>query len=118
MPETCNEGTQAPVARVDKGGSQGIQASQSVLRQRMPAALPKPIGGSEMSRHPSYLSASPNHERRHMAPGRSSGETIHCKIVNRHVPLTEAAEQHIEGSAACWGCGDQGNKCLRKLGQQ
>lgn len=47
----------------------------------------------------------------HRMRRRPNGETIHCKIENRHIPIVAAVKLHNPSLAHCMFCGDKGNKC-------
>lgn len=40
--------------------------------------------------------------------------TVHCRIVNKHVPLPEAVANHKPGGEYCFACGKSGDECIRQ----
>ncbi len=42
--------------------------------------------------------------------------TVHCRIVNRHIPIGEALAKHEPGSSHCFSCGHGGDKCQKESG--
>ena len=48
--------------------------------------------------------------------GSRSLATVHCRMVNQHIPVVEALKLHTPGSSNCFSCGRTGDECKHLSG--